>query len=172
MSWEIARQPLVAPDRKGDVQVSPFLGARDQIAVGDAAAATFRSDLAHPECWEFDVKCVSSSCCRASCHHTTSHHGTAIATKTGNTDSIVSFLLCSPRSDSDMCCGGALTSPGFAEAMGSVAFVLYSPSSQGRSPLKNCSVIRPPLGVTNFNGVATANVTLTTLLGSHFESET
>ena len=72
-------------------------------------------------------------------------------------------------SDSDMCCGGAETSPGFAEAMGATAFVLYSSSSQGRPPLKNCSVIRPALAATNFNGVATANVTLTALLASQFE---
>ena len=38
--------------------------------------------------------------------------------------------------------------------------VFYSPSSQGKPPDKNCSGVSPPLGVTNFNGVASADVGL------------
>ena len=58
VSWERGPRAFVAPDRSGDVKVSPFLGVRDQIAAGGEASASIRSDLAHPECWEFDVKYV------------------------------------------------------------------------------------------------------------------
>ena len=67
--------------------------------------------------------------------------------------------------DSDMCCGGPLTAPG---APADKAFVLFSPSSQGAPPHANCSHIRPALAETNFNGIATANVSLTALLASRF----
>ena len=89
----------------------------------EAAAASLRSTLAHPECWEYDVN------------------------------------------DSDMCCGGPLTAPGAPQQK---AWVLYSPSSQGRKPFQNCSHITPPLSETNFNGVASANTSLTALLASRF----
>ena len=65
----------------------------------------------------------------------------------------------------DMCCGGPLTAPG---APTDRAYLLYSPSSQGRPPLSNCSGITPALRSTNFNGIATAAVSLTKLLASRF----
>ena len=66
--------------------------------------------------------------------------------------------------DADMCCGGPLTAPG---APTDKAFVLYSPSSQGAPALKNCSTSLAHMA-TDFNGVATADVSLTKLLASRF----
>ena len=67
-------------------------------------------------------------------------------------------------SDSDFCCGGPKTAPGAPEA----AFLMYSVSSQGKPPKAACSGVRPRLAATNFNAIATANVSLTALLSSHF----
>ena len=69
--------------------------------------------------------------------------------------------------DADMCCGGPLTAPG---APTDKAFVLYSPSSQGRPALKNCSTSLAHMA-TDFNGVATADVSLTKLLSSRFKAK-
>ena len=70
--------------------------------------------------------------------------------------------------DSDMCCGGPLTAPGAPQDK---AWVLFSPSSQGAPPHSNCSGIKPPLEKTNFNGIASANTSLTKLLASRFKSD-
>ena len=67
--------------------------------------------------------------------------------------------------DADMCCGGPLTAPG---APTDRAYVLFSPSSQGKAPDRNCSTITPKLATTNFNGIASANTSLTELLASRF----
>ena len=64
-----------------------------------------------------------------------------------------------------MCCGGPLTAPG---APTDKAWVLFSPSSQGAPPHRNCSSVNPALATTNFNGIASANTSLTALLASRF----
>ena len=69
--------------------------------------------------------------------------------------------------DSDMCCGGPLTAPGAPQDK---AWVLFSPSSQGKPPRENCSAITPALADTNFNGIASANTSLTKLLASRFKA--
>ena len=62
--------------------------------------------------------------------------------------------------DADFCCQRGSGAPD------NVAYLLYSPSSQGTPPLRNCSSLglRSP----NFNGVASANVSLSDLLQSRF----
>ena len=66
--------------------------------------------------------------------------------------------------DADFCCGGARTAPG---APLNKSYVLYSPSSQGNKPRANCSALG--LAHTGFNGLATADVGLTSLLSSRFQ---
>ena len=68
--------------------------------------------------------------------------------------------------DADFCCGGVNTGSG---APLNKAWLLYSPSSQGKPPRTNCSNVKPQLASTNFNAVATANVGLTELLQSNFQ---
>lgn len=60
---------LVSADIAHDAQLSPFMGIASQAAgkvpataEHAAAAASLRSTLAHPECWEFDVN-DSDMCC-------------------------------------------------------------------------------------------------------------
>ena len=139
-NWEHTEPLVPTPDpwsganfRDDNVQLSEFLGIRQQ-ATGDVpataehqrVAASLRSTVAHPSCWEKDVN------------------------------------------DADMCCGGPLTAPGAPQ---SKAWVLFSPSSQGAPPHSNCSGINPPLEKTNFNGIASANTSLTKLLASRFKSD-
>ena len=104
-TWQHAPVLVRADTGMQDAAISPFLGLAQQAAgrmpaskEHAAAAASLRSVLAHPECWEFDVN------------------------------------------DADMCCGGPLTAPG---APRDKAYLLFSPSSQGRKPRANCSAIRP-----------------------------
>jgi len=68
--------------------------------------------------------------------------------------------------DADFCCGGPATGGG---APAATAFVWYSPSSQGHGVHKNCTALPgPDMTATDFNGVATANTSLSRLLASRF----
>eukprot|EP00039_Didymoeca_costata_P022661 m.4938 g.4938 ORF g.4938 m.4938 type:complete len:285 (+) comp3143_c0_seq1:456-1310(+) len=61
--------------------------------------------------------------------------------------------------DADFCCQEGLPH--------NVSYIFYSASSQGHPPDKNCSHIQ--LANTNFNNIAVANVSLSTLLSTYFE---
>jgi hypothetical protein len=67
--------------------------------------------------------------------------------------------------DADFCCGGPKTSPGAPQDK---AFLFYSPSSQGKPARSNCSSVKPKMASTNFNAIATADVSLAELLQSQF----
>jgi hypothetical protein len=67
--------------------------------------------------------------------------------------------------DADFCCGGPKTSPGAPQDK---AYVFYSPSSQGNPVRSNCSFVKPKMTSTNFNAIATTNVSLWQLLQSRF----
>lgn len=62
--------------------------------------------------------------------------------------------------DADFCCAQGSGAPT------DVAYIFYSPSSQGTKPRPNCSHLG--LTSTDFNGVGVANTSLTKLLQSRF----